>query len=192
MKNSYFLALSLTALVVIAGCNQAPSTNSSNNNSTPPAATPTPSPASAFITGKDLCKLLSADEMSKLLGYPVTTNNESVPKAPHIAACNYKSDDSEKGNGVTIIANYDTAGMKASTAYADAVAYQKEYQDAANFKFIDVPNLGEKATIVSGSFISNILALQGDVWLTAASTDKGTEAREEKLKKIAEAAFNKL
>lgn len=185
----FLLSLSLLTLAVIAGCNQNGSSNQSPTNNTNQVAS---TPQSTFTTGKDLCKLVTADEMSKLLGYPVTTNNESVPKAPHIAACNYKSDDSEKGNGVTIIANYDTAGMKASTAYTDAVAYQKEYQDAANFKFIDVPGLGEKATIVSGSFISNILALQGDVWLTAASSDKGTEAREEKLKKIAEAAFNKL
>lgn len=114
-----------------------------------------------------------------------------MPNGETVTGCHYESTDTDKGYGVTMIANYDNPSVPAKSAYDSAVSELKSSLDPASTKFEDVTGVGDSAALSSSGFMGTLLAVKGNVWISGSMA--GSDAsRNDTLKKVVAAALEKL
>jgi hypothetical protein len=185
--------LSLACLATLSACAQpikAPEANLETPKVADQKLTESKPAENKAVEAKDLCQLLTADQVSAILGYTVTTK-PLIPASATLTSCNYESTDTDLGFGLTIIANYDNQYQTAKSAYQLAIEGQAEGLDPAIATVSKITGVGEEASFTDAPFNAILIAVNKNVWLTASMAGDSAE-RNEQIKTIVNAAFEVL
>ena len=188
LQTSAVAALSVFLLAACTQPSQQTNTDSANQAQNQPAgnqASTTANPAA-----KKLCELLPVAQVSALAGVTLTKSEQNIDNSgnPSITDCFYSNGD---GNSVSIIANYDNGSRTAKDAYKELVAYQAKQE--ANFPSEKLTGVGEEAFAVNTGIVTQINALNKNVWLTlSVYTNDEKPAQKDKAIAIAKKAFEVL
>lgn len=179
MKKTNVSALLMLMILLMTGC-----VSGAQNDSKPGVLN-----NNQKVAG-DLCDILTAKMVSDVLGYEVVADHKTLPQTETATGCDYESVDTSKGFGVTIIANYDNQFQTALEGYQQAVDYQKNENKLV--KVNQLAGLGDKAVTTEAPFMTSILSVKGEVWVTLSRASKPSQEAFDKLKMITEKAFEVL
>lgn len=202
------------ALIAFSGCSQASSqpeesrstlpsslSTSPTSSVTPPAANNPPPSTSEnqtkstietkpTVVTKNLCEIITAKDVSDIMGTPVTADNSFTTKNSTALRCRYRD---KENNGPTLIVNMDSNNQSAKSGFESAVSYMKEYM-LENQTEMQVTDVGEQNFAWSNGVMTQLNSYKGNAWLTISVTKTGStpEERLELAKKIATKTFEKL
>lgn len=190
-------ALIAFTTIILSACaqpgQQVTPASSNNENQTANQGTGTvtnPGSSANLTTAKNLCQVLPASEVSKLTGITFTKTEHKIDNSqnPYITDCFYSNDDAYS---VAIIANYDNEGLTAKQQYQQVVDYQKGQEK--QFPSTKITGLGEEAFMPSTGILTQINALNKNIWITLSLYNNAdASTRQSQAKAIIQKAFDVL
>lgn len=195
MKNIiHGITLFAFTAIILTACAQ------TSQQITPASSTPGTTDQTATISenstksnltpAKNLCQVLPASEVSKLTGITFTKTEHKIDNSqnPYITDCFYSNDDAYS---VAIIANYDNEGLTAKQQYQQVVDYQKGQEK--EFPSTKINDLGEEAFMPSTGILTQINALNKNIWITLSLYNNASATvRQSQAKAIIQKAFDVL
>lgn len=188
-KTLFFAAL---FSLILTSCSQTQTPGPQADNRQAPAQNTAASPQT--VNKKLLCDLLTKEQISTVTGitFTKTESKFATNSNPYITDCIYTNDDA---NSVAIIANYDTPTSTAKDEYQSVVSYQegmeKQSPETAG-KTQKISGVGTEAFIVEPGILTQLNALDGNVWITLSIFTGGGEKQKDLSIAIAKKAFEVL
>ena len=185
-KTIIFLSI---ATVILTSCSQPAAQNTNTDSTADQPAAKTETPAATTASAKDLCNILPMSEVSSLAGITFTKTKHALnnPQNTYMADCVYTNND---GYSVAIVASYDQPGMTAKQQYQQVLDYQKGQEK--EFPSLKIDGVGEEAFMPQAGILSQINALNGNVWLSLSIYTGSKTGEKDHATAIAKRAFELL